>query len=114
MHEERHADRGEVTVTVVTITIAPQRVPRTGRNGIRRRSNGEDVKDRVFAVGIPARLEETCFRFPAVREQERMTIEHPAKVNAVVNPSGQASDLSIAREALLHSENARQQQCGVN
>ena len=27
MHEQRHADRGEVSVTFVTVTIAPQRVP---------------------------------------------------------------------------------------
>lgn len=53
VHEEWHADRGEVTVSFVTITIAPQRVPRSGGNRMRRRSNREDVEDRVFAVSVP-------------------------------------------------------------
>lgn len=30
MHEQRHADRGVINVAFVTITIAPQRVPRSG------------------------------------------------------------------------------------
>ena len=56
MHEQRYADGGEVTVAFITITIAPQRVPRSGRNRMRRRSNRQKVKDSVFAVSIPARL----------------------------------------------------------
>lgn len=56
VHEQRHANRGEVTLTFVTITIAPERVPRSGRNRMRGRGNREHVEDRVFAVSVPTRL----------------------------------------------------------
>ena len=66
MHEERHADRGEVSVTFVAITIAPQRVPRGRGNRMSGRSDREHVQNRVFAVGVPTRFQKAGFGFPAV------------------------------------------------
>lgn len=43
-----------------------------------------------------------------------MTVEHPAKVNAVINPGREPDDLRIAREALLDRENSGQQQRGID
>ena len=42
-----------------------------------------------------------------------MTIEHPAKVDAPVDPLSESRDFLIVAKALAHSENARQQQCRI-
>ena len=109
VHEERHADGREVGVSFVTITIAPQRIPRRGRNRMRRRADREQVQNRVFAVRVPTCFQEACFRLPAVREQVRMTIEHPAKVDTLVDLSSQSNDLGITCETLPSGENAGEQ-----
>ena len=66
MHEQRHADRREVSLVFVAITIAPQGVPRRCWNRVSRRRDREHVKNRVFAVGVPTRFQKTAFGFPAV------------------------------------------------
>lgn len=43
-----------------------------------------------------------------------MAVEHPAEVNAVVNPVREANDFRIAGEALLYSENTAEQQRRVD
>jgi hypothetical protein len=114
MHEERHADRGEVSLAFVTITIAPQRVPRCGGDRMHWRSNREHVKNRVFAVSVPARFQKAGLRFPAVREQGLVTVEHPAKVDAFVDSRGEPHDLRVGGEALPGGEHTCEQQRGVD
>lgn len=109
VHKQRHADRREVAVAFVTIAIAPQRVPRSRGDRMRRRSDREHVENRVFAVRVPTWFQKTGFRFPAVREQQRVTVEHPAEVDAFVDLRGEANDLCVGREALSNGQNPGEQ-----
>ncbi len=59
MHEQRHTDGREIAVAFVAITIAPERVPGRRRNRIRGRGDREHVKNGVFAVSVPPRLQKT-------------------------------------------------------
>ena len=43
-----------------------------------------------------------------------MTVEHPAKVDAAVDPAGEANDFLIVAETLAYSENAREQNGSVD
>src|SRR5215213_436303 len=43
-----------------------------------------------------------------------MTVEHPAKVDAIVNASGALNDFAIVAKALAHGENACQQKRRVD
>jgi hypothetical protein len=56
MHEERHANSCEIRVAFITITITPQTVPGCRGNGMRRRSNCQQVENSIFAVGVPTRF----------------------------------------------------------
>lgn len=53
VHEQGHADGREVSVSFVTITIAPQRVPGRRRDRMSWRGDREHVEDRVFAIRVP-------------------------------------------------------------
>lgn len=77
---------------------------------MRRRSYGEQVKNRVFAESVPARFKKSCFRFPAMREQGRMTVEHPPEISALVDCGCQAHDFLIMGELLTRRQHARQKQ----
>ena len=105
MHEQRNADRGEVSVAVIAITIAPQRVPRRRWNRMSWRSDREYVENRVFAVSVPTRFEKTGLGFPAVRQEQGIAVEHPAKVDTVVDVCCKPNDLGVGSEALAHGEN---------
>ena len=109
MHEQRHANGREITVAFVAITIAPQGIPAVSGNRVARRSDGEHVEKCVFAVGVPTRFEKTSFGLPSVREEPRIAVEHPAKVDAVVNPGGESRDFGIAGKTLPHREYTREQ-----
>src|SRR4051794_12517174 len=43
-----------------------------------------------------------------------MTVQHPAKVDALVDASGEADDFLIAAKALADGENAGKQECRVD
>jgi len=66
VHEQRHANGREVCVTLITITVTPQRIPGSCRNRMRRRRNREHVQNRVLAVRVPTRLQKTGLRFPTM------------------------------------------------
>src|SRR5688572_14110344 len=81
---------------------------------MRRRTDAEQVENRVFAVSVPARTQETRFGFPAVREQQRIAVQHPAKVDSLVDLRGEPGDFRIVRKALAYCENSAEQKRGVN
>ena len=114
MYEERHTDGREVAVAFVTVAIAPQGVPRSRGNRMRRRSDREDVQNRVFTVRVPAWLQEARLGFPAVRKKQWMSVEHPAEVDAFVDVGSEPNDLGVRREALANSQNACEQQRGID
>ena len=43
-----------------------------------------------------------------------MTVEHPAKVNTLVDRRRESSDLTIAGKTLAHGQNSREQQSRVD
>ncbi len=114
MHEQRNPDRREVRITGVAITVLPQRIPRSRRDRRRRRSDCEQVENRVFAVSVPAGTKKTGLRFPPVRQQQRMAVQHPPKIDAPVDLVRQPRDFRVAGKTLPHREDARKQQRGVD
>src|SRR6266436_1133552 len=100
MHEEGHPDSGEVCVAFVAIAIAPQSGPGVRRDAMRRRADGQEIENSVFAEGVPARFKKACFRFPAVRKKKRFTVQHPAKVDPIVDLSSQLVDFAIVAKVL--------------
>lgn len=81
---------------------------------MRRRSDGEQVENCVFAESVPARFEKTRFRFPAVRQQRRVLVEHPSKVDAFVYLSSQTHDFLVARKLLTDCQYTGQQERRVD
>src|SRR5262245_5853064 len=81
---------------------------------MRRRPDGHQVEHRMFAVGIPAGLDETILRPPSHREQSRMIIEHPWVIDPLVNFPPVFYDLGVIAEALAYCQNARKQESGVD
>src|SRR5262245_8316819 len=73
------------------------------------RADREYVKNRVFAVGVPTGAQKARLRFPTVRQKQRLAVEHPAKVDAVVNTRCPLDDFPIVAKALTDGENAGQQ-----
>ena len=71
-----------------------------------RRSDREQVENRVFAVSVPTRFQEAGLGFPAVRQEQRIAVQHPGKVDAVVDVCRKANDLGVRSEALADGENA--------
>src|SRR5678816_1927460 len=78
------------------------------------RANREYVENRVFAVSVPACAQKARLRFPTMRQKQWVAVEHPAKVDTVINASGALDDFSIVAKALTHGKDAGQQQCRVN
>ena len=75
-----------------------------------RRPNREHVEQHQFRVMVPARLQEPAFRFPAMREDQRIAREHPGKIHPLVDRRRRPHDLRVGAEALAHREDAGQEQ----
>src|SRR5215813_10284600 len=95
MYEQRHANRSEITIVTITIPVAPKHLPGARQDGMGRRTNRQQVENAVLNVGVPARRQKTRLRFPTVREQVRITVEHPMKIYPVVDCRGEAHDFLI-------------------
>ena len=63
---------------------------------------------------MPAVLYPAGLGPPTVREQIRVAVEHPLKIDAVVNFRRQPDNLFILGKALPHRQNAAKQQCRID
>src|SRR5215470_15166166 len=80
VNEERRG-RAQILVLAVSDPVALPCVPRLWRDRMRRRADGHQVKHRALAVIMPAVFDEPGFGPPAVREQMRIAVEHPLKID---------------------------------
>src|SRR5262249_20846405 len=71
------------------------------------------TQNRVLAVVVPAAAQEAGFRLPAVRQQQRISVQHPSEINALVDLCRQGNDLRVVGELRSHRQNAREQERSV-
>src|SRR5215469_757128 len=83
VNEERRG-RAQILVLAVSDPVALPPVPRLRRDRMRRRADGQQVKQRDLAVIAPPMCDETAFGPPAMREQMRIAVEHPLKIDSVI------------------------------
>src|SRR5262249_42286160 len=89
-------------------------VPRAGGNRMRSGTDRKKIQNRVLAVVVPTAVQEAGLRLPSVRQQERVSIQHPSKINALVDLGSERDDLGVGVELCSRGENPGQQKRGVN
>lgn len=67
----------------------------------------------MLAVAVPATAKKTALRLPSVAQQSGVPIEHPAKIDAVVDLIGEPRDLSIL-EILARGQHSAEQQRSID
>jgi len=79
-----------------------------------RRADGEQEQAQLLAVSVPAMFDESSVGIPTVREQRRMTVEYPSKIDPLVNYSGEAHDLTVMTKVTARRQHAVQQERRVD
>lgn len=114
VHEKRDAFSRDIAIARVVHAFALEGIPGVRSDGMRGRSYGQHVKNRVLTESVPARFEKTALRFPPMRKQSRMIVKHPAEISALVNRGRQTHDFFIIRKLLTRSQHAGQQERRVD
>src|SRR5262249_58622642 len=96
--DEKRRVVAQVFVFAISNPFAFPSPPRFRLDGRGRRADGQQIKHHLLAVVLPAMFDETVLRSPSVREQMRMPVQHPLKINPLVNLRRQPNDLSVAAE----------------
>src|SRR5262245_18117644 len=109
MHEQRDTKSGEVRMTFVAIPITPDRIPRTRRDWMCRRTDCQQIQNQIFAVGVPTSSQKACFGFPAMRQKSRITVEHTANVDPLINLCCQSSNLEVVAQVLPCSDHSSEE-----
>src|SRR5258708_16915219 len=81
---------------------------------MRGRAYSQEIKNCVFAEGVPARFKKARLGFPAVRKEQRITVQHPAKVDSFIDQRSQLVDFPIVAEVLTHRKHAAEEQCRID
>src|SRR6202043_3242471 len=98
MRKQRR-DSNELVIPVDVLRPLPC-VPGFRLDRMSGRADSQNVDDGELTVFCPPGLEETVLRPPAVREQERVAIEQPLEVHALIDLSCQLFDFRILVEVL--------------
>src|SRR5262245_13098562 len=108
VNEERRW-RAQILVLAVSDPVALPRVPRLRRDRMRRRADGQQIMQRDLGVIIPPVLDETAFGPPAMRKQARIAVEHPLKIDPVINLRRQPDDLLVVAKVSSRRQHAAEQ-----
>jgi len=73
---------------------AGEAVPVVGRNGVRWRTDGQEIEHQQFAVVVPSGVDETDIGTPGFGECVPH-VEHPGPLDAVIELRGEVSDLGV-------------------
>src|SRR4029079_9757356 len=80
------------------------------RKRLLRRPDRKQIEDLVFTVIVPSILDEPAFVAPAVREQIRIAVQHPPKIDAFVNLCSVADNFRVRGETLFCCEDTAEKQ----
>ena len=78
------------------------------------RADGQDIQQAQFTIGVPFVFDEAFPAAPAVREQQRIAIQHPLEIHAIVDFVREFGNLGIVREILSGGEDAGQKERRVH
>ena len=111
VNKERILRTDEANAVILKHRALPG-VPASGRNRMRRGSDGQEVGQHQLAVVIPIGVEKTGLRLPAQAE-DVVTVQHPPPIHSLIDLASELSNFWM-RKMLTASHHPTQQQSRVD
>src|ERR1700732_489589 len=81
---------------------------------MRGRPDRKQIQKRRLAVGLPLVLEEAFAALPAMRQDQRIAVQHPLEIDSIIDLFSEPGDIGILGKVPCRRECAAEKECRVH